>query len=146
MAGRALAQQLVQRSLVRALVEEIRVAHLDRVLELAGQLAQEAAQHVHLRCAKARTELDHERPQALRQRRHQLEEAMGFRARMAQHQAVGDIAGELEAEAEVLRGLCAPAVHGGRTRQGVEAGVALDGGEDFRILPQVVLALGVVLN
>jgi hypothetical protein len=109
------------------------VPELDRVPEVPGQPAEEAVETVELPSAEPGRQLQAQGPELGAERRDPLEEPIDVGAGIEEELLVRDPLRELEAEAEVVGNLVAPARHDVDLRERVEGRVALDGVEDAAV-------------
>lgn len=137
-------EQRVELALASPRVMEVRMPHLDRDRKATRQRGEVAVEPRQVACAEVGAKLEQQRPEAIRQQRHALEEQRRLAVAAFQLRVVGHAARELEREAEAAWRLRAPAPHRRLGRQAVEGRVAFDRVEDARVLRQEVLAARIV--
>ena len=116
------------------------MAHLDCIREFTRHLAELMLQFGQILRTKTRTQLQHQWPKPIRERRLPLKKSKGFYPRVAKHHPMGDHARKFEAEPKARGRLRALARNRHRARQGIKGRTALDRVEYPGILRQVVAA------
>lgn len=130
-------QPLIQRALFLAFGEKCRMTHFDAVGEFLRQAFEELPHARQLVGAEGGGQLQPQLPDALMHRAQAVVKRLQLGGAVAQGGLVADVRREFEAEAKIVAGHVAPALHDVQLRQRVEGGVAFHAVEVAAVIRQV---------